>query len=333
MENIISENIILSICIPTCNRPIKLKRLLESIFSQVTPEVEIVIGDDSSGFETEKIIKKNFPNDRIFYYRNKHQKFDEGPNSSKFDRNLLGITKQASGKYIWWFGDDDEMQPGAINHVLDIIKQKSNITLIWVNHYVFSQNIPAFNWRKDKFFEDKNQVIEDVANLLGFISSIIFRKDGISNIDEKKMEKFIGSGFINLYLVMHILSKNGKFFYINYPYVCIHLSSVNEISYDGFQVFTVNFYNIVMSFKKSFLKKSFKKMLAKNFGHVWRGILVSWLRGYDTPKGKLWIIFKLYWNFPEFWLAAPFFMMPKFITKFGYFFYKKILRRTYSTVE
>jgi len=315
---------ILSIAILTRNQPRELKTTLESIIPQISPDIEIVIGDNSDNLETETLVKKEFGITAIRYFNNGG---DLG-----LDKNILSITEKAKGEYIWLFGDD-EMEPDAIVHVLDIIKKNPEISLIWMNFYGFDQFghlQPARDLGRDKFFKDKNQALEEVSNELGFISSSIFRHDKILNIDEKNINQFIGSRFICFYLVMHILSQDGKFYYVEHPYVICHPTPVGKHSYGGFQTFGVDFYAIVKNFQNKFNKKSIKKILAKNFGYVWRGILVGWLRGFETPKGKLKTMFKLYWNFPEFWLAAPFFLMPKFVTRIVYFIYKKVLKRKYT---
>lgn len=308
---------ILSIAIPTRNQPQELKTTLESIIPQISPEIEIVIGDNSADLETKALIKKEFGIATIRYFNNGG---DLG-----LDRNILSITEKAKGKYIWLFGDD-EMEPGAITHVLDIIKKNPEVALIWMNFKTPDSERPARNLGRDQFFKDKNQALKEISNALGFMSSIIFKKDKISNIDEENINQFIGSRFICFYLVMYILSQEEKFYYVDYPYVISHLTPAGKHSYDGFQVFGVDYYRIVKNFQDKFDKKSIKKMLAKNFGYVWRGILVGWMRGFETPKGKFKTMLKLYWSFPEFWLAAPFFLMPKFMTQFVYFIYKKVFR-------
>ena len=52
-----------------------------------------------------------------------------------------------------------------------------------------------------------------------------------------------------------------------------------DVFYRGFQVFGVNYFNIVQEFRGKLNKKTIKKILAKNFSHIWRGALVSHARG------------------------------------------------------
>lgn len=320
------NKIFLSICLLTYNQPQDFKRTLSSIVSQISSEeVELIVGDNSTNSETEKIVKRYFTLPYLHYF--KHGK------NLGFDRNIIFLTEKAQGEYIWLFGDD-EMRPGAIDYVLSIIKKYPELSLIWVNFQDFDQEQPYFPFGGDRFFENGSQVLEEIGIGLNFLSTLILKREKLLNIDKENMKKFIGSGLINLYLPLFILSQEGKFYLIDHPYVIAHGTPLDKISYDYFQIVGINLYLIVKNFQNKFNKKSIKKIIAEIFGHVWRAILIGWLRGYDIPKGKFWPMFKFYWNFPEFWLAAPFFLMPKFVTKCAYFIYKKILKRpSYSTFK
>ena len=101
---------LLSICIATYNQPQEMTSLLSSLEKQVTPEVEVVIRDDSPNEETRKIIEqyqKSFP---IRYIKGE---------KIGLDRVIIDITKKATGKYVWWFGDD-ELVDGAVEYILEI---------------------------------------------------------------------------------------------------------------------------------------------------------------------------------------------------------------------
>jgi len=319
---------ILSICIPTYNQPLDFQRTLKSILPQISrenTEVEILVGDNSINSETEEIIHQYSDFPYLRYYRH-------GKNLG-IDKNILFLIEKSHGKYIWLFGDD-EMRTGTIEYVLSIIKKYPELSLIWVNLQGFDQEQPHCSFGGDRFFENGSQVLEEIGIGLNFLPTLILKREKLLNIDKENMKKFIGSDLINLYLPLFILSQEGKFYCINHPYVIAHGTPLDKISYDYFQMVGVSLYLVIKNFQKEFNKKSIKKISREIFGCVWRAILVGWLKGYDTPKGKLRPMFKFYWNFPEFWLAAPFFLMPKFVTKFAYFVYKKILMcPSYSTVR
>lgn len=311
------NKIILTVSILTYNQPEELKRTLDTILPQMKKGVEIVINDNSDDSGAEKLIKRDFQNRYIRYFKNEGER--------TFDANVLRAVERARGEYVWLFGDEG-IAPDAINSILKIIR-KTKYNFIFTNFYEINQGPgkPAVILSSDEIVNDGNIVLEKVANVLGFVSSIILRKDCLSIINKQEMNKFFGLAFIHFYLALHALSSPGKFYLCSRPYVCIYPPSPDRPAYaDGFNVFAVHFFNIANSFKNKFKKESLKKMLAKNFGHIWRGILVASIRGHNTSIKQLMHLPKCYWNFAEFWLALPFFLMPSFINVFFYKVYKKL---------
>lgn len=322
-----TNNIFLSICIPTYNQVNELRATLNSIVPQIKDGVEIVIGDDSDNLASSEMVKREFNASPVRYFKN-HKRLG-------FDRNLLFVTNQARGRYVWWFGDD-VFEPEALSYVLNVLKQSPDISLMWINSInSYSPNSDRYftsaSYADDKIWLNGDEALKDISILFAFVSAIIFRKEDIADINAEAMGKFIDLGFINLYVVLHLLSKNNKFYCVGKPLIRATLNIPGTATYDRFKVFGVNFYKIASSFRGKFEHKSIRILLANIFGRTWRGVLVGWLRGYDTPRGKIGVILKYYWNFPETWIAVPLFLMPKFVIQFLHFFYKKVLRRTYST--
>lgn len=310
-------DIILSVSALAYNNPEKVKGFLSGVLPQMQSGAEIVINDNSTNDKVEIMVKKEFNSPFVRYFKNKENVGAE--------RNLILAIERSLGKYVWWYGDD-EMCEGAISHVLDILRKKQDISFIFVNFHIADQglNNPIIKISKDKFFKDKNQVLEELANVLGFMSSIIIKRESFDNINMNELERFIKSEFINFFIVLHILAQGGESYFIAFPYVRCFPTAPGVASYDGFIIFAINFFKVAKNFEEYFSKKSLKKILAKNFGHVWRGELVGAVKGSETPIKRLKILFKLYWNFPEFWIALPFFLMPRFINIFFYKLYKKI---------
>ena len=145
-----NNKIILSIGVITYNQPKELRRLMLSVLPQIEPGVEIVINDNSDNLESESIIRNEFNSPYVRYFKNKINVGSEG--------NILLATERSLGKYVWWLGDD-ELKPGAIAHVLSIIKNNPEISLIWINFEV--NGLLARPLIQDKFFKDRNQVVEE----------------------------------------------------------------------------------------------------------------------------------------------------------------------------
>ena len=302
---------ILSICLMTYNQPEATLRFLKSISAQITSEVELVIKDDSSNDETEKIVnefKKKIP---IRYFHGEKKGIDYA---------VIFLTENARGKYIWWFGND-VMREGAIGEISNILKKNSEISFLLANYQAYNNSEPAYLQKNDFFFKNRNEVLEFAVGNLGFITVTIFeREKAITGIEKSK--KYLKSAFVNLYLVLHVLSQEGKLYFLSTPYIENYPNLPDEVNPNGFEVFGVNLFNIVSEFRGKFSRRSMRKMLAKNFSYVWRGVLVRWVTGYESPKGIRWQMFKIYWSFPEFWLAFPALISPLWLNKLFYQIYK-----------
>lgn len=112
--------IVLSICIPTYNRSSLLHDCLTSIISQFKNEdvynkVEVVISNNNSPDDTEKVVEKfqkKFRN--VYYYKNR---------KNIKSKNTMKVAEYAKGDYIWFFSDDDLHQNESLSTVLSIIKK------------------------------------------------------------------------------------------------------------------------------------------------------------------------------------------------------------------
>lgn len=93
-----------SIIIPTFRRPTMLKRAISSLSIQTYNNIEVVIVDDDPDSDIEKCI--NQYNIEIKYYQNGRNR------GAPYSRNK-GLQK-ASGKYVSFLDDDDELLPSKI---------------------------------------------------------------------------------------------------------------------------------------------------------------------------------------------------------------------------
>lgn len=99
---------LVSVGIPTYNRPDGLKRTLEYITQQTYQNIEIIVSDNCSIDPNVEIVVKEFQkkDTRIHYFR---QIENKGAGA-----NFLFVLKQAIGKYFMWAADDDEWEPEFI---------------------------------------------------------------------------------------------------------------------------------------------------------------------------------------------------------------------------
>lgn len=324
-ENLpVSNSLLLSICVLSYNQLEAVKRLLGSISNQYCDEVEVLMRDDSTNEQTAVFVKEftltNFP---IRFFRGKK----EG-----IDKTIIFLTEQAKGKFTWWLGDDD-LADNAIQKVLKTIKENEDVSFIWAN-YLSSHNYQlAINLEGDQYFKTIDQTLELGGLALGFISSTILKTENAkSNIESSR--KYIGSEFVNLYITLSVISGPGKSYYIKGPIVICHPASSDEIQIrtvkengeivnNGFQVFGINYSNILLEFRSKFSPSVLEKSIKLSFRYAWKGVFVGWVGGWDTPDGKRLKILKYYWTFPEAWIALSTFSIPLQINKYLYSIYKK----------
>jgi glycosyltransferase involved in cell wall biosynthesis len=105
-----------SIIIPTYNRGNLLPQAIRSILSQTFQDFELIIVNDGSIDNTEKIIN-SFNDKRIIYLKHKR-------NKGVLLAQDTGINK-AKGEFVIWLGDDDELLTGALEFIADKISALS----------------------------------------------------------------------------------------------------------------------------------------------------------------------------------------------------------------
>jgi len=312
-----SSQILLSICIPTYNQPEALAPLLDEIFRQATPEIEVVIRDDSNNSESENIASK-YRNRGISlrYFHKEKQGLDVA---------IIFLTQEARGKYIWWFGDD-MMADGAIKKILDVVEKNPSVSFLVLNARQTADKKGVLELGGSRFFRDRNEIIEKVGRVLGFITAVIMRKEeAVSGL--KLAEKYIGSAWVCLYIVFHVLSQEGKYYFFEEPFVISQPRDPQKPTwYDGFYVFAINFYHVADEFRGKFSSRSLRIMLSENLRSILRGIFVyrakGYLHGLGSKDPKIRPLFKLYWNFPVFWKYFPVLLIPRPVTRFFYQAYK-----------
>lgn len=92
---------LISVGIPTFNRPESLRRVLIEITQQTYKNLEIIVSDNASpGSETENVVREMMQNDsRVKYFK---QPENIGP-----VHNFQFVLMQANGEYFMWAADDD----------------------------------------------------------------------------------------------------------------------------------------------------------------------------------------------------------------------------------
>jgi len=113
----------LSICIATLNRGSLIGHTLDSIVSQLTEEVEIIIVDGASTDNAEEVVlsyQKRYAN---LHYTRLEKK-------GGIDQDFTHAVELAVGDYCWLFSDDDIIKTGAIKAVLGILETSPGLVIV-----------------------------------------------------------------------------------------------------------------------------------------------------------------------------------------------------------
>lgn len=127
-------NNLVTVIIPTYNREKTIKRAISSVLNQTYKNIELIIVDDCSSDNTEKIIK-TIKDERLKYYRL------EKNNGACYARNY-GI-KLAKGKFIAFQDSDDEWLPNKLEKQLNNMR-KSNSELDFCSYLSNNRRRPKF---------------------------------------------------------------------------------------------------------------------------------------------------------------------------------------------
>ncbi|WP_414548678.1 glycosyltransferase family 2 protein [Anabaena sp. CCY 0017] len=122
---------LLTIAIPTYNRAEFLDKQLAWLAQAIKgfeSDCEIFVSDNCSTDHTQEIIKKwqnNLTNVTFKSHKN--------PENLGLIKNIIRCLTSAETKYIWTIGDDDPIQLRAVNYLINQLKNKENLSLLFLN--------------------------------------------------------------------------------------------------------------------------------------------------------------------------------------------------------
>lgn len=176
---------LVSIMIPTYNRPEFFEKTLQSAMSQDYPNLEIIVNDNSTNEETAVVIAKYLSDCRIKYNRQAWAK-------SKAD-NFSTFQQLAQGEYLQWCMDDDVLVPHKISLMAQVLDKDAGVSLVASQRGFIDEKgnvlagcgtdiVPA-----DVLYKayEGRAVIEfmlrDCNNLIGEPSAVLFRRQDLQN--------------------------------------------------------------------------------------------------------------------------------------------------------
>ena len=115
---------LVTVIIPTFNRPKFFREALESALNQTYRNIEIFVSDNSTDDATERLIQAYLARDtRIKYFR--HANFDANDNW-----NFARSYDNPAAEYVNWLMDDDLFAPTKIERMLEFYRNNPDVSLV-----------------------------------------------------------------------------------------------------------------------------------------------------------------------------------------------------------
>lgn len=191
---------LISICIPTYNRPQQLKRVLESIDTTKYTDVDIVISENCSPLqaETRAVVEeyKRTSKYDVHYYENEK--------NLGYDKNIRALVTRSKGLFTMFFSDDDMFMPDAMDEFVEFVRVHQHCGYILRSYR---------NYRKDGSFQDFRYYGSDKEFPAGketsielFDKSVFLSGFTIKTEEAKKYvtDKLDGSLLYQLYLLLEV---------------------------------------------------------------------------------------------------------------------------------
>lgn len=184
----------LSIIVPAYNLENTINKTLDSIFSQSTNEVEVIVVNDGSSDRTLEILNKYKIDNLVII-----NQCNSGPIKARF--NGVDYSK---GEYIWFVDGGDEINRGSIDMILDIIKDEPDIL-------VFDYERVGENSNDIIHQKVSNNPLCDlfIGNISPSVWSKVFKKRILDGVDREIHSSF-GE---DLYISVHCFLVSNKIIY------------------------------------------------------------------------------------------------------------------------
>lgn len=223
-------NDMVSIIIPTYNRPTFLERSIKSVLKQTYKNIEVIVVDDNGDRnvaqeETIKIMGKfkNYPHVRYII----NEKNVGGAES----RNI-GV-KNAKGIYISFLDDDDIYDENKIQEQIKVLKENQNIDVCYCGMtYLNTEGVPI--GKRDIYVEGSEDLIEKhIFRPITGTPALLMKKNIFEEVN----------GFDNLKryqdanLIFKILANNYNLSCVKKELVKVYIHNEERISTNGEWVF------------------------------------------------------------------------------------------------
>jgi glycosyltransferase involved in cell wall biosynthesis len=303
--------ILLSIGIPTYNGEATIREAIESVASQMTEEVEVVVCDNASTDNTAHIVEE---------YSQQHQNIKYFRNSKNIggSQNMNMIMNRSRGKFVWALGDDDKIAPGGVAKILSIIRQNEEYAFIFSNLSIWNRDFSSCISQKflaletDQIIENQDVFLKMLGANAAFTPCLIMNRAIWLRIPNSVFDE---TGWITLYRI-YVSLHSRKAYLVNFPYAIFRDGSTRHHQDGMFFMQTlglIDFYQIlpIYGYDARIVEE---KILGVMKNLPWTIILQKEC-GLKINSHKLKRAVRAFGSYPFFWIAC----IPLLLCPAGFF--------------
>lgn len=298
------SNILLTIAIPTYNRAHLLDSCLTTLFLEFgnSSEIEIIVSNNASTDSTSSVVTRqkqtNFPG--LIYLENSS---NLGP-----DRNIIQCFREANGKYVWIFSDDDLLLPTYGAQLLSLLSHKDlgviYLESLWHNGVVIPEPKPTLI--EYTVYADGLEFIERVHYWVTFITGNIVNKDILKNLEW--IYSFKDTNLAQLGWVLPAAFLGLPNIVITTPVLsCL---SENTGGYKLFEVFSRNFNFVMNSLISKGYSERFKDIINKKLISEFFPRSITLNDKKFSKESGFKVLIHTFWMYKDFWYI----IVPIYIT-------------------
>ncbi len=205
---------LLTIAVPTYNRAAYLREFLEVLAPQLIAlershpgQVELVCSDNGSSDETSTVL------DEAQRLGVKMRRVRQ-PENIGSDRNFVACFREARGSYFWLCGDDDILRPGAVETVLEAVRE-ADYDWIFLPPEPFHEDWraeykPDPYGRKAQVVRSAREMALRVNVMVTFITGMVVNRARLLQIGVESPESFIGTNLTQLSWTLPLLRNHRR---------------------------------------------------------------------------------------------------------------------------
>lgn len=222
---------LVSICIPTYQRPDYFQQALESVIHQTYRNLDIFITDNSHNEDTKNLMEAYRTDARISYHH--HPGYGKQENW-----NEIYIYDNPKADYVGWLMDDDLFLPDKISFMVDAYRDHPDVSLVTSYRHVIDGNgnrIPDFKITKPLSTENViisgahmgKMMLTNLVNFIGEPSTTLMCKKYIKNHQYRWTDIDFAYDIVDIPIWLNLLSQ-GNLFYFAEPLSCFRLHGEND---------------------------------------------------------------------------------------------------------